>query len=215
VHHQKAGRQLSRNTSHRKAMFRNMVDSLMELECIETTLPKAKELRKYADRVITLAKRGTLATRRKAMNMMRRREVMLKVFDDLAERYRERPGGYTRILHLGPRNGDRAPMALVELVDRQGGEIKPKTKKSSKSQKDEDLKKEDPGKGLSASPAKKEAAAAKKAKSKEKDKSKKSTEKSAKEKASVKSKGKAKTGAAVPKKSSSKSSSKKKKSPAS
>lgn len=118
MHHQKAGRLLSRKTSHRIAMYRTMVDSLMELEVMETTVPKAKELRKYADRVITLGKRGTLHARRRAMRLIRRREVMQKVFGELAEHFRQRPGGYTRVLHLGPRPSDSAPMAIIELVGR-------------------------------------------------------------------------------------------------
>lgn len=118
MHHQKSGRQLSRNTSHRVAMFRNMVDSLMEQEVFETTLPKAKELRRYADRVITLGKRGGLHARRRAATLVRRQTVVQKVFSELAQRYASRPGGYTRVLHLGPRIGDSAPMAIVELVDR-------------------------------------------------------------------------------------------------
>jgi len=136
MHHNKSGRQLSRNTSHRKAMFRNMVDSLMEFERIETTLPKAKELRRYADRVITLGKKGTLHDKRRALTLMRRRSMVGKVFDQLAERFRDRNGGYTRIFKLGPRAGDLTPMALVELVGSFGESSKEAApKKSSKSKK--------------------------------------------------------------------------------
>ena len=113
-------------------MFRNMVDSLVQYEQIETTLPKAKELRKYVDRVITLGKKGTLHARRRAVTLMRRREMVAKVFDELATRYQSRPGGYTRILHLDPRRGDSAPMAIIELVDRVVGAGQDLTKKGRK-----------------------------------------------------------------------------------
>lgn len=119
MHHNKAGRCFSRKTAHRIAMFRNMVDSLMEFESIETTLPKAKELRKYADRVITLGKRGTLHDRRRALTLVRRNEIVQKVFGELAEHFKNRPGGYTRVLNLGPRPSDSAPMAIIQLVDRE------------------------------------------------------------------------------------------------
>jgi large subunit ribosomal protein L17 len=101
-------------------MLRNLVTSLLEEERVQTTDAKAKELRKIADKMITLGKRGDLHARRQALAVIRSREVTAKVFDDLAERYRERPGGYTRVLKVGPRVGDAAPMSVVELVDRSG-----------------------------------------------------------------------------------------------
>ncbi len=107
-----------RSGSHRKAMFRNMVTSLLEIERITTTESKAKELKRVADRMITLGKGGTLAHRRKALGYVRTKGVVAKLFDELATRYKDRPGGYTRIYKLGVRHGDNAPMAVIELVDR-------------------------------------------------------------------------------------------------
>ena len=122
MNHRKTGRKLGRTSSHRKAMLRNMVTSLLQHEEIRTTDAKAKELRGVAERMITLGKRGTLHARRQALEMIRSREVASKVFDELAERYRERPGGYTRIIKLGLRTGDAAPMSIIELVDREDRE---------------------------------------------------------------------------------------------
>ncbi len=110
-------RKLGRTTAHRSAMLRNMVTSLLEHERLRTTDAKAKELRRVADRMITLGKRGDLHARRRALRVIRSREVTAKVFDELAERYRNRPGGYTRVLKLGQRVGDAAPLSLVELVE--------------------------------------------------------------------------------------------------
>jgi large subunit ribosomal protein L17 len=118
MRHRKAGRKLNRNSSHRKAMFRNMAVSLFEHEMIKTTLPKAKELRKVAEPMITLAKNDSLANRRLAFNRLRDRDAVTKLFEDLGPRYDKRPGGYLRILKCGFRAGDNAPMAYVELVDR-------------------------------------------------------------------------------------------------
>ena len=118
MRHRKSGRKLGRSASHRKALFRNMVTSLFEHECIRTTDAKAKELRGLADRMITLGKRGDLHARRQALSVIRSKEVTSKLFDELAERYRERPGGYTRIIKLGYRAGDAAAVSLIELVDR-------------------------------------------------------------------------------------------------
>ncbi len=119
MRHRKSGGKLGGRTSaHRKAMLRNLVTSLLEEERVQTTDARAKELRKLADRMITLGKRGDLHARRQALSVIRSREVTAKVFDDLAERYRERPGGYTRVLKVGPRVGDAAAMSVVELVDR-------------------------------------------------------------------------------------------------
>jgi large subunit ribosomal protein L17 len=118
MRHRHSGRQLNRNSSHRKAMFRNMTASLVEHELIKTTLPKAKELRGYAEPLITLAKRDSVANRRLAFNRLRNKATVGKLFGELGPRYQERPGGYIRILKCGFRPGDKAPMAYVELVDR-------------------------------------------------------------------------------------------------
>jgi len=111
-------RKLNRTSEHRLAMLRNMMNSLLEHEVIKTTLPKAKELRRVVEPMITLAKDGTLANRRLAFNRLRSRDMVVKLFDELGPRFKNRPGGYTRILKMGFRVGDNAPMALVELVDR-------------------------------------------------------------------------------------------------
>ena len=118
MRHRKSGRQLNRNSSHRKAMFQNMVNSLFEHELIKTTLPKAKELRRFAEPLITLAKVDSVANRRLAFNRMRDKDMVGKLFTDLSPRYKERPGGYLRVMKCGFRTGDKAPMAYVELVDR-------------------------------------------------------------------------------------------------
>ena len=117
MRHLKSGRKLNRNSSHRKAMFRNMAASLIEHEQIKTTVPKAKELRKVAEPLITLGKTPTVANRRLAFNRLRNRTVVSKLFDDLGVRFKDRPGGYLRILKCGLRTGDKAPMAYVQLVD--------------------------------------------------------------------------------------------------
>jgi len=118
MRHRKAGRKLNRTSSHRQAMFRNMSASLFEHEAIRTTLPKAKELRRVAEPLITLAKEDSVANRRLAFSRLRDREVVTKLFNELGPRYRQRPGGYMRVLKAGFRPGDNAPMAFVELVDR-------------------------------------------------------------------------------------------------
>ena len=118
MRHRKSGRKLNRNSSHRKAMFKNMAASLVEHELIKTTLPKAKELRGIAEPLITLAKVDTVANRRLAFARTRDNAVVAKLFNELGPRYQERPGGYIRILKCGYRTGDKAPMAYVELVDR-------------------------------------------------------------------------------------------------
>ncbi len=119
MRHQKAGRKLNKNGPHRKALFRNMVTSLLNHERIQTTDAKAKELRGLADRMITLGKRGDLHARRQALSVIRDKEVAAKLFGELADRYRDRPGGYTRVIKLGHRAGDAAPQAMIELVDRE------------------------------------------------------------------------------------------------
>ena len=111
-------RKLNRTSSHRKAMLQNMMNSLIEHEAIKTTVPKAKELRRVIEPMITLAKEDTLSNRRLAFNRLRDRDSVTKLFNDLGPRFKVRPGGYTRILKMGFRVGDNAPMALVELVDR-------------------------------------------------------------------------------------------------
>ena len=118
MRHRHSGRQLNRNSSHRKAMFRNMAVSLVEHELIKTTLPKAKELRSYAEPLITLAKNDSVANRRLAFDRTRSKEAVGKLFAELGPRYQTRPGGYIRIMKCGYRAGDKAPMAYVELVDR-------------------------------------------------------------------------------------------------
>lgn len=118
MRHQKSGRKLNRTSSHREAMFRNMASSLVKHELIRTTLPKAKELRRVAEPLITLAKTDGVANRRLAFARMRDKEAVGKLFVELGPRYRERPGGYLRILKCGFRPGDNAPMAYVELVGR-------------------------------------------------------------------------------------------------
>lgn len=118
MRHRKSGRQLNRNASHRHAMFRNMASSLIEHEIIKTTLPKAKELRRVAEPLITLAKQDTVANRRLAFDRTRSKKVVGKLFAEIGPRYQDRPGGYTRIMKCGQRAGDSAPMAYIELVDR-------------------------------------------------------------------------------------------------
>lgn len=118
MRHRKSGRQLNRNSSHRKAMFKNMAVSLFEHELIKTTLPKAKELRRVAEPLITLAKEDSVANRRLAFDRTRSKQAVGKLFNELGPRYANRPGGYIRILKCGFRAGDAAPMAYVELVDR-------------------------------------------------------------------------------------------------
>jgi len=118
MRHRIAHRKLNRTSTHRKAMFANMAASLIVHEQITTTLPKAKELRSYVDKMISLGKRGTLHARRQAFSFLRDEDVVSKLFAALAERYKERSGGYTRVLKAGFRYGDNAPLAVIELVDR-------------------------------------------------------------------------------------------------
>ena len=118
MRHRKSGRKFSRTSAHRKAMFRNMTASLVEHELIKTTLPKAKELRRVAEPLITLSKNDSVANRRLAFSRLRDDAAVAKLFDELGPRYNERPGGYLRILKCGFRAGDNAPMAFVELVGR-------------------------------------------------------------------------------------------------
>ncbi len=122
MRHRHAGRQLNRNSSHRKAMFKNMANSLIDHELIKTTLPKAKELRRVIEPLITLSKVDSVANRRLAFNRLRDDSSVGKLFTDLGPHFKERPGGYLRILKCGFRQGDKAPMAYVQLVDRESVE---------------------------------------------------------------------------------------------
>ena len=118
MRHRKSGRKLNRNSSHRQAMFRNMAASLLEHETITTTLPKAKELRRVVEPLVTLGKEDTVASRRLAFSRLRNKATVGKLFADIGPRFKERPGGYTRILKCGFRDGDKAPMAIIELVEK-------------------------------------------------------------------------------------------------
>jgi large subunit ribosomal protein L17 len=118
MRHGMSGRKLNRTSSHRRAMFANMANALFKHEQITTTVPKAKDLRPYAEKLITLAKRGDLHSRRQAMSKLRDKAVVSKLFSTIAERYTDRSGGYTRVMKAGYRYGDSAPMAVIELVDR-------------------------------------------------------------------------------------------------
>jgi len=122
MRHRNIGRQLSRNSSHRKAMLLNMTASLLRHEMIKTTVPKAKELRRVAEPLLTLAKSDSVANRRRAFAKLRDKELVRKLFDELGPRYQGRPGGYLRIMKCGFRAGDTAPMAYLEMVDRSTGE---------------------------------------------------------------------------------------------
>ena len=131
MRHLKAGRQLSRNSAHRWALMRNLITALLREEKIQTTDPKAKELRRWADRVITLGKRGSLHARRQALGIVQDKAVVRKLFDTIAPRFKDRPGGYTRIIKLGIRRGDAAQMSLIELV---GAEAEKGSRKTGEKQ---------------------------------------------------------------------------------
>lgn len=117
MRHSKSGRKLNRNSSHRKAMYKNMASSLFLHESISTTLPKAKELRRFAEPFVTLAKEDGVSRRRRAFDRLRDRDAVTKLFDDLGPRFKDRPGGYLRVLKNGFRAGDAAPMAIIQFVD--------------------------------------------------------------------------------------------------
>lgn len=123
MRHRKAGRKLGRSPAHRKALYRNLLLALLTHEKIETTEPKAKELRRFVEKVITRAKRGGLAQVRQVERVLRDRDLMHKLFHEIAPRYASRPGGYTRLIKLPPRNGDAAPMSLIELVEGEAPEV--------------------------------------------------------------------------------------------
>ena len=118
MRHRQSGRKLNRTSSHRKSLFKNMAQALLKHEQIVTTLPKAKELKRVVEKLITLGKKGNLHSRRLAFNQIRDKDMVSKLFDNLAKRYTDRKGGYTRVLKAGFRYGDSAPMAVIELVDR-------------------------------------------------------------------------------------------------
>lgn len=132
MRHQVKGRKLGRSPAHRKALFRNQLSSLVKAERIRTTLQKAKELRPLAEKVVTQGKRDTLHARRQVNRLISDRELVKKLFDEIAPRYHERPGGYTRIIKLGPRQGDGAEMAYLEFVDRGETATDKKSKKATK-----------------------------------------------------------------------------------
>ena len=140
--HLQKTRRFDRTSAHRNAMFRNMVTSLIKHERIETTLPKAKELRVWAARMITLAKRGDLHARRQALEVIRDKQTASKLFDEIGPRYSDKQGGYTRITRIGERSGDGAPMALIELVHQQGAAKGPARKSEAKKSADKKKKKE-------------------------------------------------------------------------
>ncbi len=118
MRHNMKGRKLNRTSAHRKALFMNMANALIKHEQIQTTLPKAKELKPFVEKLITLGKRGDLHSRRQALSTLQDKDMVSKLFSTVAERYKERNGGYTRVLKAGFRYGDNAPMAIIELVDR-------------------------------------------------------------------------------------------------
>jgi large subunit ribosomal protein L17 len=161
MRHGVKGRKLGRTSSHREALFRNQLQSLVEKEKIITTLPKAKELRPIAERVITRGKHGTIHDRRWVLRWVLKRELVKKVFDDIAPRFEERPGGYLRIVKLGPRQGDGAEMAVLELVEREAVAAEPEPAKDAK---------KDTKKAREPKPKKEAKAAAPKAKAKPKPK---------------------------------------------
>jgi large subunit ribosomal protein L17 len=142
MRHLKSGRKLNRSAPHRRAMFRNMVTSLLWNEHLQTTDAKAKELRRWADRMITLGKRGTLHARRQAASFVRSRRVVMKLFEEIAPRFHERPGGYTRVVKLGTRRGDSAPMSMIELTERGDRALSEAQKKRERKQRAARRKKE-------------------------------------------------------------------------
>jgi len=146
MRHLKSGRKLGRTSAHRKALFRNMVTALIRRERIRTTLAKAKELRSHVEKTITLGKKGTLHARRLARKVVTEKDAFVKLFGPLSERYAQRNGGYTRIIKIGNRLGDDAPMAFIELVDREGEAPEPKGKAAKKAAPKKDAAKKDTAK---------------------------------------------------------------------
>ncbi len=143
MRHRKTGRKLNRSAPHRKAMYRNMVTSLLAHEHIETTDAKAKELRGYAERMVTLGKKGTLHARRQALSFVRDRAVVKKLFEDIAPRFSDRPGGYTRVTKLGVRRGDAAPVSVIELTERGDRAISEAEKKRERRRRSAEKKQKD------------------------------------------------------------------------
>ena len=141
MRHGVAGVKLGRTPAHRRALFRNLVTALLEHETIRTTDAKAKEVRRWADRMITLGKQGTLHARRRAASLIRRRSVVKKLFDEIAPRFNGRAGGYTRVIKLGRRQGDSAPISLVELVERAGAKSEKAAPKKPQRRRDQGKKK--------------------------------------------------------------------------
>jgi large subunit ribosomal protein L17 len=160
MRHQLSGRQLSRNAPHRRAMLRNMAASLLRHETIRTTVPKAKELRRVVEPLITLGKEDSEARRRTAFARLRDAEVVTKLFTDLGPRFKARPGGYTRILHMAPRPGDAAPMALMQLVDGPAAAAPPADESDKEGSKKKAKAKAKSAPKKKAAPKKKKAAAA-------------------------------------------------------
>ncbi len=179
MRHHRAGRRLGRDASHRKALMRTLVTQFLDRERIITTVPKAKELRPFAEKIITLAKRETLHARRQALAVLRKKTVVSKLFETLAPRFADRNGGYCRIIRLGVRKGDAAELAIIELI---GSEYQPaKPAKGAKKAAKGEAKKAEAKKGKAEKAEKAEAAADKKAKTKSKAKSKKTEEPAAAE----------------------------------
>jgi large subunit ribosomal protein L17 len=142
MRHRVAGVKLGRTAAHRRALFRNLVTALLEHEVVRTTDAKAKELRRWGDRMITLGKRGTLHARRRAATVVQRRSVLRKLFDEIAPRFNGRAGGYTRVVKLGPRHGDAAPLSLVELVERAGAKTEKAAPKKPQRRRDQGKRKQ-------------------------------------------------------------------------
>jgi large subunit ribosomal protein L17 len=185
MRHLKTGRKLGRTTAHRKALFRNLVTALLRRERIRTTLAKAKELRSHVEKTITLGKKGTLHAKRLARKVVVEKEAFSKLFGALSERYAQRSGGYTRIIKIGNRRGDDAPMAFIELVDREEKAPAAKTEKKAAPKKDAAKK---PEKKAEAKPEKEKKTEKKPAEAKKADKKKTETKKAAPKKAAPKKK---------------------------
>jgi len=132
MRHQRAGRKLGRTTSHRWAMFRNMLTSFFEWGKIETTTPKAKELRPLAEKIISLGRRGDLAARRQVLELIPNKKVVRKIFNEISPKFKDRPGGYTRIIHTGFRAGDNAPLSVIEIISEAGVKEKKRETKKKK-----------------------------------------------------------------------------------
>jgi len=192
MRHLKTGRKLGRTTAHRKALFRNLVTALLRRERIRTTLAKAKELRSHVEKTITLGKKGTLHAKRLARKVVVEKEAFSKLFGALSERYAQRSGGYTRIIKIGNRRGDDAPMAFIELVDREEKAPAAKTEKKAAAKK--------PEKKAEAKPEKEKKTEKKPAEANKADKKKTETKKDAPKKAAAKKPEKAATKKAAPKK---------------